>query len=533
MQKNTIMFVVCSSVFLFVWYMWVHPKQNDQQIILQSQQQNVVQIQNQESDTQNISAQQSNISQSKIVENIKNIKEEEITLETEKYKVVFSNKGASIKHWYVKEQNNALVDLVLPEASPVLANFPGSIYEIVEKTGTKLVFSHTSIQNWKITKTFDLSKDYLHAVNIQLEKLSQDTKLPEIELNWGPGLGTDDKELKENVSVTRVMGLTSTKHNKLEKIKEETNPAQLYRWVSIDNRYFLAALIPENALDFKNVGMVKQNKRTAPVLMISAKVKQEENIQNFSLKFYVGPKSYSYLKTFNIGLEKTVDFGFFGFLGHIALTVLFMLYGCVNNYGWAIIIMTIIIQILVLPLTLKSFKAMAGMKKIQPLMKEIQTKYKNDPRRLQVEMMNLYKTHKVNPFGGCLPMLLQLPIFWALFQTLRNAYELRYSSWILWVKDLSACDSLFYMGSIPFNMLPLIMGLIMFFQQRLTTATSDPTQRKMMYIMPIIFTLMFWGFPSGLVLYWLTNSVFSIFIQFFVLRQYEKNSSGVKNGKRA
>ena len=279
--------------------------------------------------------------------------------------------------------------------------------------------------------------------------------------------------------------------------------------------------------------MVKQNKRMPPVLMFSAKVKQEEAVQNFSLKFYVGPKSYSYLKTFNMGFEKAVDFGFFGILGKLATSALFALYGITNNYGWAIIIMTIIIQILVLPLTLKSFKAMAGMKKVQPLMKEIQTKYKNDPKRLQVEMMNLYKTHKVNPFGGCLPMLLQLPIFWALFQTLRNAYELRYSPWILWVKDLSASDSLFYMGSISFNMLPLIMGFIMFLQQRLTTATSDPTQRKMMYIMPIIFTLMFWGFPSGLVLYWLTNSVVSIFIQIFVLRRYEKNSSGVKNAKRA
>ena len=532
MQKNTFMFVLCTTVFLLVWYMFFQPKQNEQQIQLQQQQQTVAQQQvnsNKELNIQN----QENISKQEIISNIQNIPEEEITIETEKYKAVFSNKGAAIKHWYIKEKNNALVDLVLPEASPVLANFPGSVYEIVEKTDSKLVLSHTSIQNWKITKTFDLSKDYLHAIDIKLEKLTQEAKLPELEFNWGPGLGTDDKELKENVSVTRVVGYTSTKPAKLEKIKTESNPAQLYKWVAIDNRYFLAALVPDNSLNYSNVGMVKQNKRMPPVLLLSAKVKQEENIQNFSLKFYVGPKSYSYLKTFDMGFDKTVDFGFFGFLGKIATSALFALYGLTNNYGWAIIIMTIIIQILVLPLTLKSFRAMAGMKKIQPIMKDIQTKYKNDPKRLQVEMMNLYKTHKVNPFGGCLPMLLQLPIFWALFQTLRNAYELRYSPWILWVKDLSASDSLFYMGSISFNMLPLIMGLIMFLQQKMTTATSDPTQRKMMYIMPIIFTLMFWGFPSGLVLYWLTNSVVSIFVQFFVLRKYEQNSSGVKNAKRA
>ena len=528
MQKNMLQFVLCTTAFLCIWFMFFQPKQNPQQTLVQEQ----TTTQTKEADNGKKLNITDKVSKNNVVLNKENVPEEEITIETEKYKVVFSNKGAAIRHWYIKERNNSLVDLVLPEADPVLANFPGSVYKIVEKTDNKVVFSYTSIENWKITKTFDLSKDYLHAVDIKLEKLTQDAKLPEIEFNWGPGLGTDDKELKENISVTRIIGFTLTKPSKLEKIKTEENLAQLYKWVAIDNRYFLVALVPDSSLNYSNVGMVKQNKKAAPVLMMSAKVKQEENVQNFSFKFYVGPKSYSHLKAFNMGFEKSVDFGFFGFLGKLAMSALFALYGLTNNYGWAIIIMTVIIQILVLPLTLKSFRAMAGMKKIQPLMKEIQTKYQNDPRRLQVEMMNLYKTHKVNPFGGCLPMLLQLPIFWALFQTLRNAYELRYSPWILWVKDLSACDSLFYMGSIPFNLLPLIMGLIMFLQQSLTTATSDPNQKRIMYIMPIVFTLMFWGFPSGLVLYWLTNSIVSIFVQFFVLRKYEQNSSGVKNGKR-
>ena len=215
-----------------------------------------------------------------------------------------------------------------------------------------------------------------------------------------------------------------------------------------------------------------------------------------------------------------------------ALGVLFFLQSITKNYGWAIIIMTVIIQILVLPLTLKSYKAMAGMKRVQPLIKDLQTKYKNDPKRLQVEMMNLYRSQKVNPLGGCLPMLLQLPIFWALFQTLRNAYELRFAPWVLWVKELSACDSLTHIGSISLNVLPLIMGLGMFLQQKMTTATSDPAQRKMMYIMPIIFTLMFWGFPSGLVLYWLTNSIVSMIVQYFVLKQDNKNVSGGKKYAR-
>jgi len=533
MQKNTVMFVLFSTVFLLAWYMFFQPKPIEQQVIQQNQQQEN-QVQQTQQNTSVTNNDKEIVTQT-VQQEKSSIKEEEIVLETENYKAVFSNKGAAIKNWYLKEKDGTLIDLVLPEASPVLATFPGSVYEIIEKTDSKIVFSYTYMQSWKIIKTFDLSKEYMHAINIKIEKLKTDANIPEIEFNWGPGLGTDDKELKENVSVTRVLGYTSTKPAKLEKIKEENNPAQIYKWAAIDNRYFLAALIPDNSLDFYNVGMVKQNKRTAPVLILSAKVKQEEKEQNFSLKFYVGPKSYSYLKTFDMGLEQAVDFGFFGFLGKIALSILFALYGLTNNYGWAIIIMTVLIQIIVLPLTLKTFKSTAAMKKIQPLIKDLQTKYKNDPKRLQVEMMNLYRTQKVNPFGGCLPLFLQLPIFWALFTTLRNAYELRHAEWILWVKDLSASDSLFYMGTISFNLLPLIMGLGMFLQQKMTTAISDPTQRKMMYIMPVIFTLMFWGFPSGLVLYWLTNSVISMIVQFFVLKQDEKNSSGVKlkNAKRA
>ncbi len=528
MQKNTLMFVLFSTVFLLAWYMFFQP--NQQQQMLSQQEQNIQQ-QNNSVDVVRKEQKKQGTSTENILPNTNDkdissqfVKEEEIILETEKYKVVFTNKGAAVKNWYIKEANGALVDLVLPEASPVLANFPGSVYEITEKTDSKIVFSYTFMQDWKVTKTFDLSKEYLHSANIKLEKLKQDAKLPDIDLDWGPGLGTDDKELKENVSVTRVLGYTSTKPSKLEKIKEQINPAQIYKWTAIDNRYFLAAFIPDNSLNFTNVGMIRQSKKVAPIYMLSAKVKQEEQIQNFSFKFYIGPKSYSYLKTFDMGLEKTVDFGFFGFLGRIAMSVLFAIYGLTDNYGWAIIIMTILIQIIVLPLTLKTFKSTAAMKKIQPMIKNLQDKYKNDPKRLQVEMMNLYRTQKVNPFGGCLPLFLQLPIFWALFTTLRNAYELRYAPWVLWVKDLSASDSLFYIGSISFNLLPLIMGLGMFLQQKMTTAISDPTQKKMMYIMPLIFTLMFWGFPSGLVLYWLTNSVVSMIVQFFVLRKEGRKS---------
>lgn len=526
MQKNFISFIVSSAIVLVVWY-FLFPQQPVNQPI----QQNQVNTETVQQQTNNETVPElkkvSEVSKEQENSKVPQIKEEEIVIEKANYKVVFSNKGAAVKHWYLKEQNGSFVDLVLPQAEPVLANFPGSVYEITEKTDNQLVFTYVSNQNWKITKTFTLGQNYLHNLDIKLEKLTENAVLPSVDLNWGPGLGTDQKELKENTTVTRICGYTATMPAKLKKIKTQNNPAQLYKWVAIDNRYFLAAFIPSNTLNYSNVAMVRANKKSDPTLVLSANVKQEEQIQTFSLQFYIGTKSYVYLKTLNLGLDKTVDFGFFSFLAKIALWVLFLLQGLTKNYGWAIIIMTIIIQILVLPLTLKSYKAMAGMKRVQPLIKEIQTKYKNDPKRLQVEMLNIYRSQKVNPLGGCLPMLLQLPIFWALFQTLRNAYELRFAPWVLWVKDLSACDCLTYIGAIQINVLPLIMGLGMFLQQKMTTVTSDPAQKRIMYIMPIVFTFIFWGFPSGLVLYWLTNSIVSMIVQYFVLKRESKNVNGV------
>jgi len=183
------------------------------------------------------------------------------------------------------------------------------------------------------------------------------------------------------------------------------------------------------------------------------------------------------------------------------------------------VLLTIGLQIIVMPLTLKSFQASIAMKKLQPHIKELQTKYKGDAQRLNAEMMNLYKTQKVNPLGGCLPMILQLPIFWALFTTLRNAYELRGAPWLLWVTDLSAPDTLMKIAGLPINILPLIMGVGMFVQQKMMGVSTDPAQEKMMYLMPVIFTFIFWNFPSGLVLYWLINNILSLAEQYYLLKK--------------
>jgi YidC/Oxa1 family membrane protein insertase len=199
------------------------------------------------------------------------------------------------------------------------------------------------------------------------------------------------------------------------------------------------------------------------------------------------------------------------------------LYGLVHNYGVAIIIVTIILKAIFWPITHKGLKSMKNMQKLQPKMVKIKEKYKGDPTKMNQEMMNLYKTYKVNPLGGCLPMLLQIPVFFALYRVLLQSIELRHAPFMLWITDLSAPDRLYlgfdipYLGGLP--VLTLLMGASMFLQQKMTPTTADPTQAKIMMFLPLIFTVMFVNFASGLVLYWFVNNLLSILQQYTINRQ--------------
>ncbi|MDR3281744.1 MAG: membrane protein insertase YidC [Endomicrobium sp.] len=504
MQKNSILFIVFSIFTISCWYFLFTPKQQ-----------------------KSIKPQRTTFSDVKSIDSKKDYKkhctmpynEELINIETDSYKAVLTTKGASVLSWTIKEKNGKWVNLVPKESTPVMANLPEINYKVVSKTNKEIVFEYKSMEGWKIVKTYSLSSLYMHNLKIYIERNSATVLFPKIKLEWGPGLGTDSKEMKENITLTRALAYTEVKPNKLKKLKNNSETSALYKWVAIDNRYFLVAFIPENPSDFDKIISSKPDKKHPYSVTITTPHLEENNKKNYSINFYLGPKGYTCLKSYRLGLEKTIDFGFFGFLGKIAFASLALLYNITHNYGWAIVMLTAIIQFLVLPLTLKSFKSTAVMKEIQPIIKDIQIKYKDNPRRLQAEMLNAYKSQKINPLGGCLPMLLQLPIFWAFFTVLRNTYELRNEGWMLWIKDLSAPDQFMHLGSFNFNLLPLIMGIGMFFQQKMTALTSDPTQNKIMYITPILFIFMFWAFPSGLVLYWITNSVISMIEQYFVIKK--------------
>ena len=235
---------------------------------------------------------------------------------------------------------------------------------------------------------------------------------------------------------------------------------------------------------------------------------------------YIGQKNYKVLDAIDPILTNAIEYGWFTFASKPLFSLLSWLHGIFGNWGWSIIALTILIRIFLYPLTYKGMVSMQKIKAISPKIKEIQAKYKGEPARMNAAVMDMYKKHGANPLGGCLPMLLQIPVFFAIYRVLLNAVELQGAEWILWIDDLSRMDNYF--------VLPILMGASMFYQQKLTPNNfTDPLQEKVFKFLPIIFTFFFVTFPSGLVLYWFVNNLFSIGQQFIVNQQF-KNKEDVE-----
>jgi len=281
-------------------------------------------------------------------------------------------------------------------------------------------------------------------------------------------------------------------------------------WTAIEGKYFVAALIPTMPLGEVTVARMDTTGISTAVTLQPSR--REE------LALYAGPKEYKALTALHAGLEQTIDFGWFmfgsltlvRFLAKPLFLLLQFLHGYTHNYGIAIILLTALIKLLFVPLTHKSYTSMKAMQALQPKMAELQKKYKDDKERFNKELFQLYKIHKVNPLGGCLPMVLQIPVFVAFYNILYSTIELRHAPFFWWIHDLSAKD--------PYYVLPLIMGATMFIQQKIQPSAMDPKQARMMLLMPVIFTFMFLQFPSGLVLYWLVNNLLTILQQYGTMR---------------
>jgi len=293
---------------------------------------------------------------------------------------------------------------------------------------------------------------------------------------------------------------------KLEAPLSYTQPV----WSLFSNKYFMSALIPvDNAADkvelSKTAGLVVNR------FVSSYRTLGPGESVKHSYIVYFGPRDLDIVKTVNHRLGEAIDFGFFSPLALPLRSVLNFFYGFVGNYGVAIILLTVIIKLLFWPLTQKSYSSMKEMQKLQPEMQRIREKYKKDKERLNQEIMQLYKTKRVNPLGGCLPMLVQIPVFFALYRVLMLDIALRHAPFMFWLTDLSVKD--------PYYITPVIMGGTMFIQQKMTPSSMDPNQAKIFMLMPVIFTFMFLNFPSGLVIYWLVNNLLTILQQFLIHRK--------------
>jgi YidC/Oxa1 family membrane protein insertase len=313
---------------------------------------------------------------------------------------------------------------------------------------------------------------------------------------------------------------------KIKDIEEKYKLDGTLRWIAIEELYFMTCIISKEpgagtmALAYKD--KMLENK----IVFETAEIPSGERLV-LDYRLFMGPKSLSVLKAAGNDLDEALDFGMFEFIAKPCLYFMNFIHSYIPNYGIAIIILTIITRLIFWPLATKSYKSMNDMRKLQPLMQEIREKYKNDKARLNQETMALYRTYKVNPMGGCLPMLIQLPVFFALYQMLYQAIELRHAPFFGWINDLSAPDRLFnFSFKIPLMTAPygipvltLIMGATMLLQQKLSPQPGDPTQAKMMMMMPIVFTFIFINFPSGLVLYWLVSNVVSIAQQYYTMKK--------------
>lgn len=284
-------------------------------------------------------------------------------------------------------------------------------------------------------------------------------------------------------------------------------------WVALSQHYFMSAFVPSS--DGQNDFSFRQNNQgeyiggfTSAAFEIQPGQQSSQQIQ-----FYAGPKDQERLKEIAPWLDRTINYGFLWFIASPIHTLLTLINSVLGNFGWSILVLTLIVKAIFFKLSATSYRSMANMRRVMPKMNQLKERYGDDKMKLQKETMELYRKEKINPFGGCLPMLVQMPVFISLYWVLMEGVELRQAPWILWINDLSVMD--------PYFVLPLLMGASMYVQFMLNPTPQDPMQAKVMKFMPIGMTIFFLWFPAGLVLYWLANSVLGIAQQYYVTRKIE------------
>jgi YidC/Oxa1 family membrane protein insertase len=464
--------------------------------------------------------------------------EQTVTIETDLVRVGLSNRGGVFQSWELKRYHTSP-----PEKKPVQLVYQGgkfkgplsitvanaeidktireglygiekdfTILDAAHPVGHVTMQFHDSATHLGVEKRLTFHNDsYVVDVSVDLEGVTEP---------YDVGLGTNFGIVEWGSGFIGVIGSAWRVDDKIEK---ETPEKELERkgtvqWVALHDKYFISVLMPKQgtAAVAKNEG---EKIVSAGVRMAASGVASPVGLQ-----LYAGPKEHDSLRSLNVGLEEMIDFGFFIFgswtvVKSVAKPIFYVLrfiHEYVYNYGVTIILLTIAIKLLFVPLQYKSYKSMKMMRVIQPKIAAVQEKYKGDRDRLNKELMKLYKDQKVNPLGGFLPMILQMPVFVALFNVLYTTIDLRQAPFMLWITDLSVQD--------PYYVLPIIMGATMFIQQKITPTTMDPTQAKIMLVLPVGMTFLFVNFPAGLVLYWLTNNTLTISQQLLTDRFVFRNN---------
>ncbi len=374
---------------------------------------------------------------------------------------------------------------------------------------------------FEVTKTFVFhADDYLVDLRYQLVNTGTDA----VEVGLFAQLKRDDKDPygqgSFNLGPRPYIGAAlTTSESRYEKLTFDDLDEADYRsteaggWIAFLQHYFLSAWIANPEDSNRYYGQRRNDGTYIVGYTTPARSVPAGGVGQWQSRFYAGPKDQKKLEKIAPNLNLTVDYGFLWWLAVPLFYILDWFHRFVGNWGVSIILLTVLVKLVLYPLSAASYRSMANMRRVGPQMKRLQERYADDRQKLSQEMMALYKKEGVNPLGGCLPMLLPMPIFLALYWVLFESVELRQAPFMLWIQDLAAMD--------PFFVLPLAMGVSMYVQQLLSPAVGDPMQVRMMRLMPIMFTVLFLFFPSGLVLYWLVNNVLSIAQQWWVMRQAE------------
>ncbi|MDE7469312.1 MAG: membrane protein insertase YidC [Desulfovibrionaceae bacterium] len=372
------------------------------------------------------------------------------------------------------------------------------------------------INGVQMTREFLFSAD---SYIIQERTVVHTQETQQMQIGYSLSVGELSTDAKYNVTkVAWDINHSIKTENDIKDLKKGQEATGNIQWIGIMDNYFLAAIAP-----MQTSSLTMRTKYEGDVFRVAlytpSALSSSSTPAVASTYYYIGPKSPQMLEKAPNELDSSITYGFFAFLSRPLILFLEFIYSFVHNYGIAIIILTCLIKLIFWPLSQKSYASMNKMKQLQPLVQELRDKYKDNKEEMNKAIMNLYKTYKVNPMGGCLPLLIQIPVFFALYEALLNSLSLRHAMFIeylpftniIWLADLSTKD--------PLYITPIAMGISMFLQQLLTPQTGDPIQRKIMLIMPLVFTVFFLNFPSGLVLYWLSSNVISIIQQWILVRR--------------